>query len=174
MINNDSKLIVIRGQSGSGKSTVSVALQECAIKPIVLFEPDHYKHFTLKMISDSDDMRKLLISMLVNNVDLVLREGYDCIVNGTFSNTQYQKMFEDIFSRHPNNNYMYYYNNSFEETLKRHETRDKKHQFGKDEMKEWYFETPSYGHSFEKIIPEEYSLDQTVDMILQDSKLTSN
>lgn len=170
------KLIVLRGQSGSGKSSVAKKLQKMSKKPLFIVEQDYYKNELISPNIDieSSTRKSLQMKMIASNTLELLGQGYDCIVEGNFSNSVYQTMFEELFKQHPSNNFMYYYNISFEESLHRHKTRDKKHEFGSDEMKEWYFETPSYGHSFEKIIPEEYSLDQTVDMILQDTKLTSN
>lgn len=167
------KLIVLRGQSGSGKSTVAKKLQKISQKPLFIVEQDYYKNELISPIIDIDSStrKSLQMKLIICNALELLDQGYDCIVEGNFSNSAYQNMFDELFKQHPSGNFMYYYNISFEESLRRHNTRDKKHEFGSDEMRQWYFENPPYGHSFEKSIPEEYSLDQTIDMILKDTKM---
>ena len=168
------KLIILRGQSGSGKSTVAKKLQKISQKPTFIVEQDYYMNERISPSIDieSSARKSLQMTLIICNVLKLLDKGYDCIVEGNFSNSAYQTMFDELFKQHPSNNFMYYYNISFKESLRRHNTRDKKHAFGTDEMKKWYFETSAYGHSFEKIIPEEYSMNQTIDMILKDTKLT--
>ena len=61
--------------------------------------------------------------MIKDDTLLALNDGYDVILEGILSVKSYSKVLEEIFEAHPDNNFMYYFDISFEETLRRHATR---------------------------------------------------
>lgn len=101
-----------------------------------------------------------------------MEDGYDVILEGILSVKSYSKILDEIFQVHADDNYMYYFDISFSETIRRHSTRpDKSQDFGEVEMKEWYPVAHRSSHELEQIIPESFSLDDTVGFILDHSKL---
>ena len=70
--------------------------------------------------------------------------------------------------------YAYYYDLSFEETLKRHETKNNRFDFGETEMRQWWNEKDYIGFIPEKTIGEKMSLDEAVDMIFSDTQAERN
>lgn len=165
---NDSKLIILRGPSGSGKSTTSKILFKKATRKISLIEQDHYR-FIFKPAGGDKTIHK----MIKSDTLLALQDGYDVILEGILGVKSYDKILEEIFAAHPNNNFMYYFDISFEETVRRHATRTITRGSGFDEndMREWYPAAYKSNHRLEQIIPESNSLETTVRKILSETKL---
>ena len=67
--------------------------------------------------------------------------------------------------------YAYYYDMPFEETLKRHETKEKRFEFGEKEMRQWWNKKDYICFISEKTISKELSLEAVVNMILSDIKI---
>ena len=95
------------------------------------------------------------------NCDFTILEG---ILNADSHNCLFKKIAEifneDIFA--------YYFDLSFEETLRRHKTKPNCRAFGEIEMKHWWREKDYVSYFSEKNIYKEQSLDEIVDMIFND------
>ena len=110
--------------------------------------------------------------MIRHNTLAALKDGYDVILEGILSERSYGLLLEEIFKAHPSQNYMYYFNISLEETLKRHQVRKTaNHEFDENDMKEWYPAAHRSGHKLEQVIPESYSKEETLKFIKSTSKL---
>lgn len=169
-MSKSAKLIVLRGQSGSGKSTVANILQENAKQPLVVLEQDYYRKYPLKTLPNGL-RRELMVKMLLADIFTCLDSGLDVLVEGMFSSEKYKPLIEEMFRRHPTNNYVFWFDISFAETLRRHQTREKLNDFGEDEMKEWYFKNEPHGFEFEYQISESNTLEQTVSYIQKTANL---
>jgi len=62
----------------------------------------------------------------------------------------------------------YYFDISFEETLRRHATKPNSQDFGETEMNEWWQEKDFLGLADERIITNETAQDEILAMILKD------
>jgi len=67
--------------------------------------------------------------------------------------------------------YFYYFDISFEETLRRHATKPHAHEFGETEMRAWYQPNDRTDFPGERIIPESLLLPETVASILAETEL---
>lgn len=103
--------------------------------------------------------------MIECNVLTALNEGYDVILEGILTVKSYGEILDRIFEQHPHENYIFYFDISFEETLKRHNTRESKNLFGEKDMREWYPAAHKSNHKYEHIIPERFSRKQTIEYI---------
>ena len=160
------KLIVLRGPSGSGKTTVAKALFEKAIHRTALIEQDHYRFIFKPAGGGSKPNSDTIHRMIKSDVLIALNDGYDVILEGILSVKSYNKVLDDIFTKHPKENYMFYFDISFEETLRRHQTRKvANNKFGPNDMKEWYPIAHKSDHELESIIPENFSASETVKYI---------
>lgn len=165
------KLIVLRGPSGSGKSTVAKKLFANAKHKACLIEQDHYRFIFNPPGGGTKPNIDTIHRMIRANVLTALEDGYDVILEGILSVKSYAKVLDDIFTQHPSDNYMYYFDISFEETLNRHQTKPNAHKWTENDMKEWYPAAHRSNHRLESIIPESYSLEKTVETILSESGL---
>jgi len=155
------KLIIIRGPSGVGKSTVAQALMRRTTRPTVLVDLDHYRFSFVNPPNYDHDVE---YEMSGSDVLIGLRLGFDVIFDGNFSATANDPFLEKLLAAHPEENYLFYLDATLNETLKRHETKTNP-RISADKMKEVYkFASPT-GHEKEVTIPESSSLEQTVEQI---------
>jgi predicted kinase len=162
-----SKLIILRGNSGSGKSTVAKKLREVSSRKIALIEQDYIRRTILKEFKPDDVFH---IDLIFDTVEFALAHSYDVILEGILNFGRYDSLLTRLIELCPEY-YIYYFDTSFEETLKRHATKLNAHEFGEKELREWYKPKDLSNFKREKIIPEEYSLEQTVKTIVEDAKL---
>ena len=64
---------------------------------------------------------------------------------------------------------MFYFNTSFEETVRRHQTRQMQCEFTAEDMRKWYAASHRSHHFLEKIIPESYTVDEAAQFILSET-----
>ncbi|HSX30725.1 MAG TPA: AAA family ATPase [Candidatus Saccharimonadales bacterium] len=162
------KLIVLRGPSGAGKSTVARALHEALPGLVVLIEQDHYREVMLRPKGAAKEMR---LEMMRLDVELALKHNATVILEGILSVEPHKEFFEALFAHHPTDNYMFYFDISLEETVKRHGTRSKSELFGEAELKEWYVFAQRSDYPFEQIVPETLTTEQTVARIREETGL---
>ncbi|OQA03088.1 MAG: hypothetical protein BWY68_00840 [bacterium ADurb.Bin400] len=168
------KFIVLRGPSGSGKSTIAKILFDNAKRKTCLIEQDYYRFIFKPAGGGSKPNSDTIHKMITANVLAALENGYDVILEGILSVKSYSKVLDEIFAKHPRENYMFYFDISFEETVRRHHTKParKKEGFNECDMKEWYPGAHKSNHQLEKIIPETFSIKETVNYITEASGLS--
>lgn len=159
-MNKASKIIILRGNSGSGKTTVSKKLQTYFGHGTFLISQDVARR---EMLYVKDGPRTEAIDLLITfvkhgkeNCDIVILEG---ILNADW----YERLFHVIKEEFKSNIYAYYFDIPFEETLLRHKTKPNAIDFGEEEMKRWWREG-----DYLKII-DEYRItqDMTEDVIIE-------
>lgn len=96
---------------------------------------------------------------------LGLENGYDVIYEGILNLKTSGDNLQDIFKVHTEENYLFYLDVSFDETVKRHQTRPEKAEFKAEAMKKWWDYASPTNNVSETIIPESSSLDNTVKII---------
>lgn len=158
MTSNKTKLIILRGPAGSGKSSIAQLLQKSA-NNIALIEQDYYREVMLQHGQGSKEASQ---KMLYDNTLTALSHGFHVVLDGIFAIKLYGPTFEALFQEHAEENYIFYLDTSFEETLKRHNRRDKAEHFGEEEMKAWYQLSSPTGWDNEHIIPESATLEEAV------------
>ena len=162
------KLIILRGPSGSGKSSVAKELRKKSKYKTALVEQDYLRRIVLKEEDTQDGINSRLILQVVK---FALDSEYNVILEGILFTKHYKEMLSELLDYHPNENYAYYFDVSFKETLKRHATKDTAQEFGEKEMKNWYQQSDTLGLIYEQVLPETLSLKQTVLKILKETKL---
>jgi thymidylate kinase len=167
------KLIVLRGPSGSGKSTIAKALLGSATRKTCLIEQDYYR-FIFRPREDGSSANSATIhKLLKDNVLTVLNDGYDVILEGIFSSKSYARDLNEIFAKHPTENYLFYFDISLEETIRRHQTRPSRDTptYAEGDLQTFYPTTYEPIHETEKIIQEASTIDETLAYIIQASNL---
>lgn len=156
------KLIVLRGQSASGKSTVAKELRSSFTTPTALIEQDYLRRALLGEIGTTTFNN---VGLIEQTIRYSLEKGYNVIVEGILTSEKYESMFERILKKHPEQNYFYYFDISFEETLKRHSTKPIANEFGEEKMKEWYKNKDLFKNINEETIGEKSTLTETIEHI---------
>jgi adenylate kinase family enzyme len=166
------KLIIIRGNSGSGKSTVAKELQaklgshfsKEADNGTMLIPQDVVRREILRTKDGSKNPSIQLIKEIANYGHSI---GYDVIIEGILVRKNYEKMLNEVATLF-NEVYVYYFDISFEETVRRHETKPNSHEFGEELMREWYTEKDALGFMNEKVFTDEQTKNEILQSILDD------
>ena len=156
------QLIILRGNSGSGKTTAARALQEKFGRNTMRISQDVVRRDMLK-VTDGEGTKALPL------LKELLRYGAaHCpvvILEGILDAGWYAPLFALARELFGDAIYAYYYDLPFEETLKRHQTKPNCHEFGEEAMRNWWKEKDYIGTVPEQTITQEMSLEETVEMI---------
>lgn len=159
------KLIILRGNSGSGKTTTAKALQKKFGHGTMLISQDVVRREML-FVKDGPDTEAI---KLLN--ELVLYGKKHCnivILEGILNSRWYRKLFENLHDEFGNEIFAYYFNIPFEETLNRHKQKPNAHEFGEKEMRKWWNEKDLIGFIPEVYIHKDLSLNEIVNIVFQD------
>ena len=131
------KLIILRGNSGSGKTTTAKELQNRFGHNTMLISQDAVRREMLKVRDGENTLALPLMKEL-------LRYGSEhsdvVILEGIMYSDWYKPLFELAVQLYGTEIYAYYFDLPFEETLKRHQTRAKCNEFGEEAMRRWWRE----------------------------------
>lgn len=165
------KLIILRGPSGSGKSTIAKALLGSATRKTCLIEQDYYRFIFRPRENGSGANSATIHKMIKENVLTALDDGYDVILEGILSTKSYANDLNEIFSKHPTENYSFYFDISLEETIRRHRTRPSRNTptYVENDLRTFYQGVYDPVHENEKIISEASSADETLAYIIKTS-----
>lgn len=161
------KLVVLRGNSGSGKSTVAKELRERSQKPnkVALVEQDYLRRIVLKEKEKEGDNN---IGLIKEVVVYALSHGYDVILEGIFYSVRYSSLLKRLLNIAPVH-FVYYLDISLQETLCRHKSKPDSQSFGEKEMRDWYKEKDLLAVKGETVIDDSSSLKNTVRKILRET-----
>ena len=130
-----SKLIIIRGNSGSGKTTIAKRLQQHLGSGTLLVSQDVIRRDML-MVKDREG------NLSVDLIRQIAEYGKDkcefVIVEGILNKERYGEMLNRLIQFYSGNVYTYYFDLSFEETVRRHNSRSKRFKFGEESLRAWW------------------------------------
>lgn len=157
------KLITLRGNSGSGKTSAAIALQE-------RFGPN-----TMRVSHDMVRMEMLHVRgrlgvekslpLMAALLEYGRQSSEVTILEGILPAEDYAPLFRkalELFGRE--NVFAYYYDLPFEETLRRHATKSGVN-FGEEDMRRWWQEGDCLPMVEETRLPPELSLEEAVERI---------
>jgi energy-coupling factor transporter ATP-binding protein EcfA2 len=158
-------LVVLRGNSGSGKSTVARALQL------------HYDHAQTALIAQDNIRRTILREPDIAhafNIDLLelmattcLTAGRLVVVEGILDADRYGPALQRI-AGHARRALFYAWDLTFSETVHRHAQRPQATEFGIEDMRSWYHGWQPLPFTTETRIDATWNLDTTINHILAD------
>lgn len=159
------KLIIIRGNSGSGKTSLAKELQHKLGFNTMVISQDVIRREIL-WTHDGKDTRA--IPLLMNLLQYGKQHSNIVILEGILYSKWYQPLFETATSEFGPNIYAYYYDLPFEETLNRHQTKPNRFSFGESNMREWWNEKDYIGFISEKTLLKDLSVQDVVELICRD------
>lgn len=132
-----SKLIILRGNSGSGKTTIAKEIQKNFGRNTMLISQDVIRRDMLR-VKDGENteaisLMKELLAYGREHSDIVILEG---IMYADWC----KPLFELAIQLYDTKVYAYYFDIPFEETLKRHQTKPNCNEFGEEAMRKWWRE----------------------------------
>lgn len=158
-------LILIRGNAGSGKTSLATALQERLGENTLLISQDHVRRIMLKA---KDGFDTPTIPVLLSLLATGRRLCDHIILEGILRSDWYAPVFEAIAEQFAGAVYAYYYDLPFEETLRRHETRPKATEFGEEALRRWWVEKDYLTQIIETTLTADLSIDLALELVLED------
>lgn len=160
-----STLIILRGNSGSGKTSLARLLQRQIGRGTLVISQDVVRR---EMLWAKDGPDTSAVPLLISLLQYGRGNCQAVILEGILNSKWYRPVFDEAVRIFGGEIRAYYYDLDFEETLRRHQTRDKKSEFGENEMRGWFMQRDFIGIIPEKIITEDLSLESALKMILAD------
>ena len=156
------KLIILRGNSGSGKTTIAKELQKGFGRNTMLISQDVVRRDILR-VKDGENtealpLMKELLTYGRNHCEIVILEG---IMYADW----YKPLFELAVQLYGTNILAYYFDLPFEETLKRHQTKPNCNEFGEDAMRRWWHDKDFSDVLSERVITSEKGIQSIIDEI---------
>jgi len=167
-------LLILRGPSASGKSTIAQQLFSRAKDKTVLIQQDHYRFIFNPSGGGSKPNSEVIHSMIEHNALTALLAGYNVILEGILSVQSYQSIIERLIKQHSGRSFIFYFDIRFEETVKRHNCKKSTYDYGVDEMKEWYLSSYKSGHELEILLGESETEHDIIDKIIRISGFEIN
>lgn len=158
-------LIILRGNSGCGKTSTARLLQRQLGCGTMSVSQDVVRREILRVKDSEGNPAIQLIydlCMYGNNV------GYTVILEGILSNKKYGAMLRRLLDDFQGEKLIYYFDVSFEETVRRHATKPSAHEFGESEMRQWWKDQDVLNVPGEQRIGEQLSQAEIVDLIHRD------
>ena len=158
-----STLIIIRGNSGSGKTTTAKSLQ------------DHFGHATL--VVSQDVIRRDLLkvhdregNLSIDLIRQIAEYGKDkckfVIVEGILLKSRYGEMLDHLIQFFGQKAFTYYFELSFEETVRRHNSSSKRVEFGEDSLRTWWNPKDYLGVEGETILTHDMTQNDVLNLML--------
>ena len=162
------RLVVVRGNSGSGKSTVARALQAARPRDLAWVSQDLLRREVLRV----HDVRGGVAADLIDRTArFALDRGGHVVVDGILWAPTYAAMLRCLVRDHVGVSRTYLLDVPFEETVRRHATKPVVGDFGADQLREWHHPTPLAPGLEESVIGPESSAEQTLARIRADTGL---
>ena len=161
-----SRLIVIRGSSGSGKSSVAAAIR--ASRPdrtVAVVGQDMMRR---EVLGTGDDLAGHATGLIDLTTSYALSRDFDVIVEGILNADWYSETLLRLVEDHRGTSRCYLYDVSFEETVRRHAGKSVADSFGQAEMRKWWRGCQPVEGLDEAVVTETETLDSTVTRIVRD------
>ena len=160
-----SKLIMLRGNSGCGKSTIARLLQHELGRGTLMIPQDTVRR-ELLWVNDRPD------NPAVRLMENLLRYGFSqceyVILEGILYADYYKSLFDRAKSLFGSNIHAYYFDIPFAETVARHQGKPNAHEFGEAQMRSWWREKDLLPDIEEQMITIDMTKEDIIARILRD------
>ena len=161
------RLVILRGDSASGKTTTALALREKLGSKVALIHQDYFRREVLSnedRVQRARDASILIVSAARESLNL----GYDVILDGIFNLRDYSSSFEQLHRDHRGQTRIYQFDIGLDETLRRHAGRPLAREFGEEKIRAWYDGWQPLPWHHETRVGADVSTEDLVSSILQD------
>ena len=156
-------LIILRGNSG-GKTSTARLLQCQLGYGTMLVSQDVVRREILRV---KDSKNNPAIQLIYDLCMYGNKVGYTVILEGILSSKKYGAMLRQLLNDFQGDKLVYYFDISFEETMRRHATKPNAHEFGELEMRQWWKEKDYLDFENEFLIRNDTSQEDIINMILK-------
>ncbi|GAA2718559.1 MULTISPECIES: AAA family ATPase [Streptomyces] len=164
----DTRLMVLRGNSGSGKTTTARAVRERYGSGLAIVSQDTVRREILYEAHGPVRATPGLIDVITRQC---LDEGFHVILEGIFSAGRWGELLHRLAADHRGTSRFFYFDLPFDETLRRHATRPEASEFGESKMREWYGPADLLDGMDETLIKQGSTLEETVRTVMAEAGL---
>lgn len=161
----DSRLIVIRGNSGSGKSELARSIREARPRGVAILGHDQLRREILHL---RDRPGNLTVEFYDLTARFILDRGLHLVIEGILHEEIYGDMLRRLIADHRGITRCYRYDLSFEETAQRHRGKPLAAVVNEDTLRSWYREHDPLHGVDEHVIDAGSDLARTTARVLAD------
>lgn len=158
-----SKIILIRGNSGSGKTIVANEIHNILGEGSLLISQDYVRRTMLQV---KDKPMNLAIGLIESMIEYGIDNCEYIVVEGILAENKYGDMLRNIVKK-ADSVCAYYYDLSFDETVRRHNTKIGT-DFNSEQMRGWFNPHDLLGIENEKSISDDVTKNDMIKLILTD------
>lgn len=160
------KLIILRGNSGSGKTTAAKLLQERLGPNTMRISHDMVRMEILHTWGREGVERSE--PLMIHLLKYGKLHSEVTILEGILPSKEYHRLFEAAVEEYGQAIFAYYYDIPFEETLRRHRTKPNRNDFGEADMRRWWIEKDFLSCISETVLKQDLGLEDAVELIYRD------
>ncbi|SEB47260.1 AAA domain-containing protein [Amycolatopsis tolypomycina] len=164
-----SLLIIVRGPSGSGKSSVAKSVRQRHGRGMAVLGQDVIRRSLLWERKDVSG--GLAPDFIAHSAGFLLNAGWPVLVEGILSAAAYGPALRELMTAHRGRTLVYFLQVELAETFSRHATRPEADEFSITDMASWFEPDDRLDVPGEIVIPQSSSLADTVDRICRDARL---
>lgn len=164
----ETRLVLVRGNSASGKSAVAAGVRERFGRGLALVAQDNLRRIVLR---EHDRPGGANIGLIDTVARYSLDAGYHVVLEGILYADRYGQMLQELRADHRGRTHCYYLDVPFLETLARHATKPIAGEVDESQLREWYRPLDLLHGSIETVIDADSTLARTVDRIMHDTGL---
>ena len=165
-----SRLVVIRGNSASGKSTIAAAIREKYGRGVAIVGQDNLRRVVLR---ERDRPGAANVGLIGLTCRYALDHGFHTVLEGILYSAHYGEMLAGLRADYGDRSSWWYLDVPFEETLTRHSTKPQAAEYGRAEMELWWRERDLLPGGSEEIITAETTADAAAARIMRHAGLAS-
>lgn len=162
------RLVILRGNSASGKSSVAAGLRDRFGRGLALVAQDNLRRVVLR---EHDRPGAANIGLIDLTARYALDAGFHVVVEGILHADRYGTMLTRLCADHRGPTHAYYLDVPFHETLARHATKPIAGEVHEVQLREWYRPCDLLPGGVETVIDADSTLRETVDRIMCDTGL---
>lgn len=162
------RLILLRGNSASGKSSVAAELRARYGRGLALVSQDTLRRNVLR---ERDVAGGANIGLIDTVARYALDHGYHVVVEGILYAAHYAPMLAALRQDHRGATHAYYLDVPFAETVRRHATKPQAAEYGEAELRDWYRPLDLLPGGTETVIPAASGLEETAERVLREAGL---
>jgi predicted kinase len=167
----ETRLVVVRGNSASGKSSVAAGIRDRFGRGLALVGQDNLRRIVLR---ERDRPGAANIGLIGMTARFALDAGFHTVVEGILYADRYGEMLQGLIRDHRGITRCYYLDIPYEETLVRHATKpDLEYltQVTDAHLRDWYRERDLLPGDIETVIGATSRQEETVARILRETGL---
>ncbi|GGK79411.1 AAA family ATPase [Mangrovihabitans endophyticus] len=163
-------LVIIRGNSGSGKSTIAAAVRRRYGRGCALIEQDYLRRVVLRE-HGTNSTPTVAPGFITTMARAALGSGYHVVLEGILHTGQYGALLRELIAEHPGRSAVFWMDVSFDETVRRHAGRPGMAHISAETMASWFAADNLLGVDGEQRIAQDSTVEDSVAAVLHGSGL---